>query len=407
MSKSTFFTGQPIFTQILKYIPRDLVASAASEHKADHYCKRFNSHDHLVTLLYATFNNCNSLREVTTGMLAWEQRLNHLGMKHFPRRSTLSDANKRRSADVFEKIYSKLWHRYSHFLSDSRVERDESRLYIFDSTTITLFQEVLRGTGIAPANGKRKGGIKVHTLIKSDQDLPCMIRFSASAANDSSFLKVINLPKNSIVVFDKGYHEYASFERLTELGIKWVTMLRKGAGVEIKEDRPVDDSQKQEGIMSDQIIMLGRHHPKDKDRTRVKCRLVTYKDPQSAQCFEFLTNDIEMEPTAIAGLYRKRWQIETLFKRLKQNYPLKYFLGESENAIKIQIWCSIIADLLLKIIKKGCAAKWSFSNLTSMIRLHLMTYIDLFAFLHCPEKSLLAIINKKDDNASNPQLFPT
>jgi len=407
MSKSTFFTGQPIFSQLLKYLPRDLVARVARDYRADHYCKRFNSYDHVVTLLYAIFNNCNSLREVTTGMLAWEQRLNHLGMKYFPRRSTLSDANRRRSAEVFEQIYMKLLNRYSHFLSDSRAKKFESRLYIFDSTTITLFQEVLQGTGLIPLNSKRKGGIKVHTLIKSDQDIPCMVRFSASASADSSFLKEVNLPRGSIVVFDRGYNHYATFNRFTESGIKWVTRLRQDAAFEVIDDRSVNDYQKEKGIVSDHIIMLGKCNRTDKRRTKVQARLITYKDVESGECLKFLTNDVQMTPSTITGLYRKRWQIEILFKRIKQNYPLKYFLGESENAIKIQIWCSLIADLLLKIVKKGCAAKWSFSNLTSMIRLHLMTYIDLFAFLHSPEKALLTSIKRNSESTSNALLFPT
>ncbi len=380
MSKSRFFTGQPIFSQILKYIPRDMIIKIAQEHQADHYCKRFNSYSHLVTLLYAVFNNCNSIREVVTGLLAWEQRLNHLGMKHFPRRSTLSDANSRRSEKVFEQVYMKLLSRYSHFLSDSRNIKVESRLYIFDSTTITLFHEVLQGSGLIPVSGKRKGGIKVHTLIKSDQDIPCMIRFSASGCADSPFIKDVNLPKGSIVVFDKGYNHYATFNRLTEQGVSWVTRLRQSAAWEIIEDRVVSESQKHKGIIGDQIIILGHSVKKDTRRIQVTARLITFRDPQSGKCFEFLTNNMKLASTTIAGLYQKRWQIEVLFKRIKQNYPLRYFLGESENAIKIQIWCSLIADLLLKLIKKGCDTKWSFSNLTSMIRLHLMTYIDLFSF---------------------------
>ena len=407
MSKSKFFTGQPIFSQLLKYIPGDVVRKAAVEYKADYYCKRFNTYDHLVTLLYAILNNCNSIREVTTGMLAWEQRLNHLGMKHFPRRSTLSDANNRRSFQVFEQIYMKLLNRYGHFLSDSRVEKVESRLYIFDSTTITLFQEVLKGSGLAPVNGKRKGGIKVHTLIKSDLDMPCMVRFSASAAADSSFLKSINLPKGSIVVFDRGYNDYKTFNSFSDQAITWVTRLRQTATVEIVETRSVTDNEQQKGVISDLVIRLGHTLKTDKRRTQVQSRLINYKDPQSGKYLQFLTNDMVLEPSIIAELYRNRWQIEILFKRIKQNYPLKYFLGESENAIKIQIWCSLIADLLLKIVKKRCAAKWSFSNLTSMIRLHLMTYIDLFAFLRCPEKSLLATIEAKRANDSDGLLFCT
>ncbi len=93
-----------------------------------------------------------------------------------------------------------------------------------------------------------------------------------------------------------------------------------------------------------------------------------------------------MKAETIARIYQNRWQIELFFKRMKQNYPLKYFLGDSENAIKIQIWCTMIADLILKIVKKGVAVKWSFSNLAAIVRLHLMTYIDLKGFLKSPKK---------------------
>lgn len=406
MNKSKFFTGQPIFSQLLKHIPRPLIAKAVQQSRSDRYCKRFNCYDHLVTMLYTVFNNCNSLREVTTGMLAWEQRLSHLGLKHYPRRSTLSDANKRRNADVFGQIYQKLLGKYGHFLSDSRTWSTESRLYIFDSTVITLFHEVLKGKGLAGADGKRKGGIKVHTLIKSDQDVPCMVRFSAAANADSPFLKKVKLSKGSIIVFDKGYNDYAAFNKLDSKGINWITRLRETAAFKVIEDKIVTEDQKQQGVISDQVIILGYSKTKDKRRIKVAARLINYKDPQSDKCFRFLTNDKNREASVITELYHKRWQIEVLFKRLKQNYPLKYFLGDNENAIKIQIWCSLIADLLLKVIKKGCASKWSFSNMASMIRLHLMTYIDLFAFLRCPEKSLLDRIRRKQDRP-NGLLFCT
>ena len=105
MNKSNFFSGQPIFSQLLKLIPKDSVLRIAYDTRSDHYCKRFNTYEHLVTMLYSIFNNCNSIREVTTGMLASEQRLTHLGIRYHPRRSTISDANIRRQAEVFEKIY--------------------------------------------------------------------------------------------------------------------------------------------------------------------------------------------------------------------------------------------------------------------------------------------------------------
>jgi hypothetical protein len=399
MNKSNFFSGQPIFSQLLKFIPKDSVLRIAYDTKSDHYCKRFNTYEHLVTMLYSIFNNCNSIREVTTGMLASEQRLAHLGIRYHPRRSTISDANIRRQAEVFEKIYFGLYKKYASFLSDSCKNSRASKLYILDATTISLFQEVLRTSGKNPS-GKRKGGIKVHTLIRSDQDVPSMIRLTEAAANDSQFLKEVNLPKGSVIVFDRGYRDFTTLNRFTSEGIVWVTRLNRLFAYDIKQENMLPDNTS--AIISDQQIQLGW-----RSGTRVTARLVTYYDDASKEKYEFLTNNYRMSAINIASLYRKRWQIELLFKRLKQNYPLKYFLGDSENAIKIQIWCSLIADLLLKIVKKVAAAKWSFSNLAAMVRLHLMTYIDLFGFLKSPEKSLRKLYSRPVRKNYNQLLFIT
>ena len=320
--------------------------------------------------------------------MASEQRLAHLGVRYHPRRSTISDANSRRQAEVFENIYFSIFKRYAQFLSDSRIKSKASKLYILDSTTIRLFHEVLRTGGPNPANGKRKGGIKVHTMIRSDQDVPCMIRYSSGVANDSQFLRDIRLPKGSVIVFDRGYRDFATLNRFSNDGITWVTRRIKLFAFDIKKKIEILDNDK--CIISDRHVIMGHKDIKH----RVEARLVRYRDPDTGQLYEFVTNNLKMNGSTVAALYRKRWQIESLFKRMKQNYPLKYFLGDSENAIKIQIWCSLIADLLLKIVKKAAAAKWSFSNLAAIVRLHLMTYIDLFAFLKSPEKSLLTLYSR-------------
>ena len=401
MNKSSFFSGQPIFTQLLKLIPKDAVLRIVRDSKADHYCKRFNTYEHLVTILYSIFNNCNSLREVTTGMMASEQRLAHLGVRYHPRRSTISDANNRRQAEVFENIYFSIFKKYAHFLADSRTKSKVDKLYILDSTTIRLFHEVLRTGGPNPANGKRKGGIKVHAMIRSDQDVPCMIRYSSGVANDSQFLKAIRLPKGSVIVFDRGYHDFATLNRFSTDGITWVTRRSTLFALAIKNKLP--NSCNDKCIISDRQVIIGHKDIKN----RVNARLIRYRDPDTREVYEFFTNNLKMSGSTVAALYRKRWQIELLFKRMKQNYPLKYFLGDSENAIKIQIWCSLIADLLLKIVKKAAATKWSFSNLAAMVRLHLMTYIDLFGFLKSPEKSLITLYSKQVKQNYNQLSFIT
>lgn len=401
MNKSNFFTGQPIFSQLLSFVNKSAVDRISTEFKADRYCRHFTTHGHLVSMLYGVFNNCNSLRELTSGLLAWGHRIQHLGIDYFPRRSTLSDANNRRSEEVFGKIYEFLYEKYRPFLPDSRKDRS-SKLYIADSTTISLFQEVMRNAGRNPANGKRKGGIKVHTLIRADEDVPCLIRFTPAAAHDSPFLKELKLPEGSVIVFDKGYNEYAQFQRFTDQKITWVTRKRKNTVYRITEQLPISPNQANRGAQRDRLVILGHTH--HRNHSFVKARLINYTDPKSGKKFQFLTNNSELAPTTIAGLYQKRWQIELLFKRFKQNYPLRYFLGDSENAIKIQIWCSLIADLLLKLIKAKAARNWSFSNLAGIIRIHLMTYINLFSFLRNPEKCFLF---KPPENDQQQLLFKT
>jgi|LSQX01.1.fsa_nt_gb hypothetical protein len=403
MSKSNFFTGQPVFSIILNLIDQKDVNLLAKKLGSDKYYKYFNTYNHLVTMLYATLNQCTSLREITLGLLSWESRILHLGITRFPRRSTLADANKNRSAECFEKIFFLLRDRFNKFLPDSR----EENVYIMDSTTITLFSDLLKAAGRPPLTGAQKGGLKVHLLLHALADLPEIVYYSASAAQDVTYIKKITLPKGSVIVFDKGYNDYSTYNRFTEEGVTWVTRKNASAIYTVKEERDVSTDQKDTGILSDKIITLGHnHHNKN---TVVEGRIIAYLDPEKNEVYEFITNNVELDAKSIADYYKKRWQIENFFKRIKQNFPLKYFLGDNVNAIKIQIWCTLIADLLLKVIKAKGKSKIAYSNLVTMVRLLLMSYVDLIKFLQTPEKVLLKIANQRIPNNRiiQPSLFPT
>lgn len=383
MSKSTFFTGQPIFNQLLNLIDRRSVISLARLGHHDRYYKHFDTYTHLVTMLYCALNKCTSSREVVSGMKACHHKLQHIGIRKAPGKSTLCDANKKRSYDVFARIYDRLYHRHKQLLPDSRPQIC-SKLFIADSSTITLFQEILKAPSIGKANGKRKGGIKVHTLMNAADDVPLKISFTAARANDMTFLQEIHLEQGAFIVFDKGYIDYSQYERMSREGVFFVTRQRSLASYDVVGLNPLTQKSRDLGVQDDKTIILGtRTHAK---KVRLKVRLITFFDHEKERTFEFLTNNFSLPAEHIADLYKKRWQIEILFKRVKQNFPLKYFLGDNENAIKIQIWCAFIADLLIKLVQVQLKRKWSFSNLSSIIRLHLMNYIHLFNFLNAPDK---------------------
>ena len=401
MNKYANFTGQPIFSQLLNFIDRSLIRRQAQKHQTDHYYKKFKTYDHVVTMLYAIFHKCNSIREVTTGMQVCSNRLKHLGISYSPRRSTFSEANAKRSSRVFEGIYMELYKRYGPTLPDSLKRKSlHSRLYIVDSTTIQLFKEILKNAGKSPIYGKRKGGIKAHMMIKADQDVPCFVKLTAAAKHDLPFIQGLQLPKGSIIVFDKAYVDYMQYHLWDQAKVTWVTRLRKGAIHQIIHENPITETQYNKGIISDQNVILG--HTTHNNITRIEARLIRYYDKEKQKVFTFISNSKNLAAYTISQIYKQRWQIELLFKRLKQNYPLKYFLGDNENAIRIQIWCALIADLLIKTVQTHIKTKWSFANMSSIIRIHLMTYVNLFEFLNHPDKSLIhyQTIDNKD-----PTLF--
>lgn len=387
MNKVSFFSGQPIFSQLLSFIPKSIVRRSVAQNNSDRYYKKFKSYDHLVAMLYASFHSCSSLREVTTGMQASYNKLNHLGVGYIPRRSTLAEANAGRKESFFSQLYHSLYQHYFPSSPDSLMKKGiEKRLFIVDSTTIKLFSDILKGPGGIPANGKRKGGLKAHTLIKADEDVPRFVLLTEAAANDRVVLKHIRLPKGSVITFDKGYVNFRVYQAWSDAGITWVTRKHDKWRTETTGKRTLSPAEKEAGIISDEDAVLG--DPGNKKTLKIKVRLIRFYDKEKKREFVFATNNKRMKASTIAGIYKKRWQIELLFKRLKQNYPLRYFLGDNENAIKIQVWCSLITDLLVKIIQLKIKRKWSYANIASMIRLHLMTYIDITAFLNNPEKVL-------------------
>lgn len=398
MNKSTNFSGQPIISQVLKFIPVTLINRTAAAHTSDRYYKRFKTYDHLVTMIFASLSGLSSLREVSSIMLACEGKLNHLGLRSFPRRSTLSDANSRRSSKVFAGIYQSLYTRYKGFLSDSNPrELPVKELKIVDSSTISLFSDILKGVGRHPINGKKKGGIKLHTMINASEDVPCLVRLSSAATHDHTFLKELELKRGSIVVFDKGYVDYQQYHEWTLDGVYFVTRQKEGAVYTSLEEFDIPD-EIHSGVLKDESIQVM------KNNTAISLRRIAFYHQEQDRVYEFITNNFELPADTVADIYKQRWQVELLFKRLKQNFPLKYFLGDNQNAIEIQIWVSLIIQLIMLVIQRKAKKAWAFSNMVSVIRYHLMAYIHLFKFLNKPQGTWWELNNKHPPQLS---LFQT
>ena len=382
MGKDKSFVGQPVLSQILDTIPSSIINAANRKHKANRYYKRIPLRVHLVSLLYGVLSYCNGLRELCEGMLACEGKLLHLGFDKAPARSTLSDANSNRSYLVFETIYFELLRKYHSFISDSRLKGLSIRnLKIIDSTTIRLFSDILRGVGRNPLDGSRKkGGIKVHTLMDAFSGVAEFVRMTEARVHDRKFLYHIDLPANSFMVFDKAYNLYHQFDKWTKQKIWFVTRMKDNAVYHVTKVL-LDKTKKKnaKGVVKEQLITVGYKNIGGQV-IRVKLRRITFIADDDKQ-YIFLTNNLTLAASQIALIYKCRWMIELLFKQIKQNFPLRYFWGNSENAIKMQVYCVLIAQLLMVVIRKKAATKKSFANMITVIRLHLMSYVELLEFI--------------------------
>jgi hypothetical protein len=389
MSKSTNFFGQPIYGQLIKSLDKKKILDMSLKHGGERYVKSFDGYTHLLTMLFAVIMRFDSLREIEAAMIAEVRKLHHIGIETIPKRSTLSDANARRSEKFFEEIYRDLYESNKDKLtSDSRRNGSENwikQLRIIDSTTISLFSNVLfKGVGRHPKTGKKKGGIKVHSVIHANEGVPCDVRFTSAATNDSFMLAPSYYQKNAIIALDRAYINYAKFEELTDRDVVYVTKMKKNLTYEILVDRM---EQNEEGLMTyrEQVVKFC------KGEIKHIARIITYVDMKKGKqpkLVSLLTNDFDMPLETIVAIYRRRWQIESLFKQIKQNFPLRYFYGESANAIKIQIWVTLIANLLLSVLQSSLTRPWSFSGLATMVRITMMYYLNLIKFFNQPDADL-------------------
>ncbi len=391
MSKNTEikFVGQPIFRQIINLIDSIDIKGLIQKHNSDYYYKAFKSRTHLIVMLFGILSRCDSMHEICEGLRAMGGKLNHLGLEKAPAKSTASDGLRNRPSKFFEEVYFSLVKHYQGFLSDSRTfGLTFKEVLLIDSTTIRLFSDILKGVGRNPrGDGKKKGGLKVHMLIDAVQSVGRFIRITEARSHDKNFIKSLELISHSMLVFDKAYTYYHQFALWTQQQVYFVTRLRKNAVYRVVELKERHYRKKGKAkVLRDEIVEI-EYHPENQTGKRdlktiqhIRLRKVCYQDEQN-RYYEFLTNNFDITAEEVAFLYKKRWGIELLFKKMKQNFQLHYFYGENVNAIYTQVWCTLIAQLLLTVIQKISQAKKAFSVVAALVRIHLISMLDVFELL--------------------------
>jgi hypothetical protein len=367
-----------LFNQLLQHFPRSEFAALIRKHSAERGAKGFGCWTQLVSMLFCQLAHADSLREICNGLGCCLGKLVHLGIGKAPNKSTLSYANEHRPSKLYEDLFYTALQRFRDEKGlgpRNKKFRFRNKLLSLDSTTITLCLEMFPWAKFR----RSKGGVKAHVLLDHDDYLPRYVLVTEASRSDVKMAGAFPLNPGSIVVMDRGYNDYALFGKWTTEEIYFVTRLKESAAFEVVQPCAVPQHR---NILSDQLIRFSG----DKAQKDCPCllRRVVVWDEIKEREIALLTNLLAFGATTIAAIYRDRWAIELFFKALKQNLKVKSFVGASENALRIQIWTALIAMLLLKWLHHLSKAKWSLSNLASMLRLNLFTYRDLQMWLDDP-----------------------
>ena len=332
--------GKYVFSQITEFLPKRVFDSIVARYSGDKYVRHFSCWNQMLCMIFGQLTNRESLRDLIVALEAHSQKTYHLGFGKSVTRSNLSKANENRNSKVFEE--------FAYYLIDvARNKRKnenfeiKGKVYAFDSSTIDLCLNVFWWAKFR----KAKGGIKLHTLYDITTQIPAFIHITAATVNDVNAMDYIPYESDAYYIFDRGYIDYARLYKITLLSAYFVVRAKSNLQFKRIYSQKID---KTTGVQSDQIGKLtGFYVSKDYPG---KLRKVKYYDREMNRTFVFLTNNMMLTAQNIALLYKNRWQVELFFKWIKQHLKIKTFWGNSENAVRIQIYSAIITYCLVAIV---------------------------------------------------------
>ena len=390
MHKNTKITsGQPFLGQLLSFIPKNIFEIVALKHKSDLAHGTVSTWDHFVFVIYGVLTGHSGLREIGLNLTLMGDGLAQCGVNKVPAKSSISDANRDRDSKVFGELYLSLLQYYAPELSDSYLhmkingEIDPKMVEVFDSTTISLFKDVYKNCGRIPENGRKKGGVKTFTKFRLSDRVPNFICMKSASTNEKLFLLEFELTPGSIAVFDKGFQSFNQYKQWNDAGVFYVTRMNDNAKFKILKIHKLEEID-EHGVMQDSEIELTFTSKTTGKLETVAARMVNYIDPETGEKLHFLTNLPKVKPLTVCMLYKNRWTIEPLFRQLKQNFELTYFLADSQEGIKTQIWIALILNLIFTVIHKKIKEAIDFTTMVKVVAKNALCYVKFIEFFKNP-----------------------
>ena len=370
--------NKPVIRQVIDLIPPHLLRSSVKKYQTDKYCHKYKTYDQFVALLFGQLCKCSTLEDISVGIGVSETFIKDLGLQQSPAKSTMSDGNKKRNWQVFDHLYGGLLTYYGSSLSkysnQSVIEEvKEKTILIRDSSTIGLCLAMFDWAKFRTA----KGGIKIHTQWDEAMMMPNLVCIKEASGHDSKGFAEVVFPKGTIILEDKGYWDFSVIKARIHAENTFVTRIKDNTVYEVIEELELPENEDQH-ILKDELIRLTGTKAKEvKLESDTLRRVVVYNEERNTT-LEIITNNLHWKASTIGALYKRRWDIETFFKLLKQNLNVKTFVGTSPNAVKSQIFVALITYLLLELLRRVKAkGKTAFSNFVEKIRICLCYYLTL------------------------------
>jgi hypothetical protein len=366
--------GRTVFAQVMDHLPIRRFQSLVSRYGGDRKVTQFHCLDQFYCLAFAQLTWRESLRDIEACLQAQPTKLYHLGIRaQRIRRSTLADANERRDWRIFAELAQLLIGEARQLYAGESIGIDlDETVYAFDSTTIDLCLSLFPWARFR----RRKGAIKLHTLLDVRGSIPSFVWLSSGRVHDVLGLDQLVFEPGAFYLLDRGYLDFQRLYRIHTSGAFFVTRARRGMRFRVVGSRPVD---KRTGLRCDQTIALtGVYSPEDYPE---RLRRVRFVDPESGKGSVFLSNNQVLPALVIPQLYKLRWRVELFFKWIKQHLRIKAFYGTSPNAVLVQVWTAISTFVLVAILKKRLRLEMDMYRILQILSLHLFEKVPIFQLL--------------------------
>ena len=375
--------GKYIFSQLLDLVSRYEFDQCVNRYNGDFRVKKFNCWEQFLVMSFAQLSFRESLREIEYCLGSIQTKLYHCGIKSRIARSTLSKANENRSWKIYADYANGLMRIAAPlYKGENKLAKElNSIIYAFDSTTISLCLSLFPW---ATYSSKRKA-IKVHVLLNVNGSIPEFVSVTTGNRQDMLMMDSISYAAGCFYVIDKAYVHYKRLYRIEQCKAFFVTRAKQNMSYVVKEKRKTKG---QPGIIKDEMVQLRRWH------TRrwypVNIRRIEYLDEATGKYLIFLTNNLQLDATIIAKLYKERWKVELFFKWIKQNLRIKKFFGNSENAVKTQIWIAVCDYLLIAIIKKRLKLDIPLNRVMQILSVSLFERCDIKELFYQQEAKIIS-----------------